>query len=196
LPEHRVRIGVAREMTDLRRLERELEHQANHDALTGLVNRDRLRVELQSAVDRATQADQSVALLHLDLDGFKFVNDRSGRDAGDHLLREVAVRLQQGIRSGDMLARIGGDEFAVLLPGCRDTDAAQCVADGLRARVAKPFDLPGGLFQLDASIGIACFPADGLDADTLLARADRAMHVAKGQRSLRAVDKAGHDIID
>lgn len=196
LPEHRVRIGVAREMTDLRRLERELEHNANHDALTGLVNRDRLRVELQSAVDRANQTDQSVALLHLDLDGFKFVNDRGGRDAGDHLLREVAVRLQQGIRSGDMLSRIGGDEFAVLLPGCRDADAARCVADGLRARLAKPFDLPGGLFQLDASIGIACFPADGIDTDALLTRADRAMQATKRQRSLRVVDKAGHDAID
>ena len=196
LPEHRVRIGVAREMTDLRRLERELEHQANHDALTGLVNRERLRVELQSAVDLATKVDQSVALVHLDLDGFKFVNDRSGRDAGDHLLREVAVRLQQGIRSGDMLARIGGDEFAVLLPGCRDADAARCIADGLRARLAKPFELPGGLFQLDASIGIACFPVDGIDADALLNRADHAMQGAKHGRSLRAVDKTGHDTID
>lgn len=196
LPEHRVRIGVGREVTELRRLERQLEHRANHDSLTGLANRDRLRVELQTAIDRATQADTNVALLYLDLDGFKFINDRGGHDAGDLLLREVAVRLQQGIRLGDMLARVGGDEFVALLPGCRDADAAQCVADGLRARLAKPFQLSDGLFQLDASIGIACFPADGADADTLLTRADEAMYAVKRQRSLRAVDKSGQDIVD
>ena len=187
LPEHKVRIGVGREVTELRRLERELEHRANHDSLTGLANRDRLRVELQSALDRASQTDQSVALLYLDLDGFKFVNDRGGHDAGDHLLREVAVRLQQGVRVGDTLARVGGDEFVALLPGCRDADAAKGVADGLRARLSKPFKLSNGLYQLDASIGIACFPADGTEADTLLTHADRAMYAAKRQRPLRAV---------
>lgn len=186
LPEYRVRIGVAREVTELRRIERELEHRANHDLLTGLVNRHRLRLELQSAIDRATQSDQGVALLYLDLDGFKFVNDRGGHDAGDHVLREVAVRLQQGVRQGDVLARVGGDEFVALLPGCRNAAAAESVADALRARLAQPFKLPNGMFQLEASIGIACFPADGTDADALLTHADRAMYTAKRQRSLRA----------
>ncbi|HEV7122888.1 MAG TPA: sensor domain-containing diguanylate cyclase [Rhodanobacter sp.] len=199
LPEHGVRIGVGREVTELRRLERELEHRANHDSLTGLANRDRLRVDLQSAIRHAIQHDHNVALLYLDLDGFKFVNDRGGHAAGDHLLREVAVRLQQGIRTGDVLARVGGDEFVALLPGCRDTDAAQSIADALRARLAQPFKLGNSLFQLDASIGIACFPTDGTDAEALLTHADRAMYAAKRQRSLRAVDKPGprtpvHDI--
>ncbi|TAL89934.1 MAG: GGDEF domain-containing protein [Rhodanobacter sp.] len=191
LPAHHVRIGVGREVTELRRLERELEHRASHDSLTGLANRDRLRVELQLAIDRATQADHNVALLYLDLDGFKLVNDRGGHDVGDHLLREVAVRLQQGIRLGDVLARVGGDEFVALLPVCRDADAARLVADGLSARIAKPFRLSDGLFQLEASIGIACFPADGADADTLLTHADRAMYAAKRQRSLRVAGNPG-----
>lgn len=193
LPDYAVRIGVGREVTELSRLERDLEHRANHDSLTGLANRDRLRVELQSAIDHATQTDQSLALLYLDLDGFKFVNDRGGHDAGDHLLREVAVRLQQGVRGGDVLARVGGDEFVALLPGCRDADAARSIAEAVRARIAQPFNLRDGLFQLDASVGIACYPADGTDAETLIAHADRAMYAAKPQRSLRAVDARGHD---
>lgn len=179
LPEYQVRIGVGREVTELRKLERELEYRANHDSLTGLVNRDRLHAELQAAVEHAERTDQAVALLYLDLDGFKSVNDRGGHSVGDELLREVAVRLQQGIRLGDIPARVGGDEFVALLPGCRDADAARLVAQGLRARLVQPFRLSGGLFQLDASIGIACFPADGTDADTLLAHADKAMYAAK-----------------
>ena len=197
LPEHQVRIGVGREVTDLRRLERELEHRANHDSLTGLANRDRLRVELQSLIDRVAHADHGFALLYLDLDGFKFANDRGGHDAGDQLLRDVAVRLQQGIHPGDMLARVGGDEFVALLPGCRDGESARSVAEALRARLARPFSLPDGPFQLGASIGIACFPADGSHPDNLLAHADRAMYAAKRHRSLQgwatADNDAGHD---
>jgi diguanylate cyclase (GGDEF)-like protein/PAS domain S-box-containing protein len=187
LPEHAVRIGVAREVTDLRRLESELERRANHDSLTGLANRDRLLVELQSAIEHATEAGHGVALLYLDLDGFKYVNDRGGHDAGDQVLREVAVRLQRGARLDDVLARVGGDEFVVLLPGCRDAKAAQSVADTLRAHLAPPFSLAGGLlFELDASVGVACFPGDGTDADSLLTHADRAMYAIKRQRSARA----------
>lgn len=190
LPEYRVRIGVAHEVSELRRLERELEYRANHDSLTGLANRHHLRLKLQSAIDHATRTDHGVALLYLDLDGFKFVNDRGGHDAGDQVLCEVAEPLQQGIRLGEVLARVGGDEFVALLPGCRDADAAESVAATLRARLAHPFKSPHGMFQLEASIGTACFPTDGADADTLLTHADHAMYVAKRQRSLRAQGKA------
>jgi|SRR6185437_4051979 len=179
LPEHHVRIGVGHEVTDLRRAERELEHRANHDSLTGLVNRHRLRVELQAAIDRASDEGGGLALLYIDLDGFKRVNDRGGHAVGDCLLRELAGRMQRAVRQNDLVARVGGDEFVVLLPDCRDARAAREVADSLYARLVAPYRLPEGLFQLDASIGVATFPADGADAETLLAHADGVMYAAK-----------------
>ena len=187
LPEYGVRIGVGREVTELRRAESELEHRASHDPLTGLPNRRRLQSELQSAIAHAAQAGSNLALLYLDLDGFKGVNDQGGHSAGDRVLREVAQRLQQGLRQGDLVARVGGDEFVALLPGCRNAEAARIIASGLRTRLSPPHLLPDGLFQVDASVGIACYPMDGSDPDTLLAHADRAMYAAKRQRPQRAV---------
>lgn len=181
-PEHGVRIGVGREVTDLRRAERELEYRANHDPLTGLANRHRLQGELEYAIVHAAQTGEGLAVLYVDLDGFKDANDRGGHDAGDRLLREVAQRLQKGLRQGDLVARVGGDEFVAMLPGCRHITSARAVADGLRARLKPPFTLDDGVFRVDASIGIACYPADGCDADTLLLHADRAMYQAKRER--------------
>jgi diguanylate cyclase (GGDEF)-like protein/PAS domain S-box-containing protein len=183
LPDHGVRIGVGREVTELRRVERELEHRASHDPLTGLPNRYQLQSELRSAIAHAAETGDGIAVLYLDLDGFKEVNDRSGHDAGDRLLREVAQRLQHGLRQGDLVARVGGDEFVALLPGCRNAEAARAVADGLRASLSPPYTLPDGPFQLDASIGIACFPADGTNPEALMAHADRAMYAAKRNRT-------------
>lgn len=184
--EHGVRIAVGREVTDLRRAERELEHLASHDQLTGLPNRHRLQRELQHALDHAARIGSSLALLYLDLDGFKAANDRGGHNAGDRVLCEVADRLQQGIRHGDLIARIGGDEFVVLLPGCHDAAAAREIANMLRARLRSPYSLPDGALQLDASIGIACFPADGNDLESLLAHADQAMYADKRLRATPA----------
>jgi len=185
LPEYGVRVGVAREASELRRAERELEHRASHDPLTGLPNRHRLQHELQQAIAHASHTGGGLALLYLDLDGFKAANDRSGHIVGDRILREVAERLQEGLRHSDLVARMGGDEFVVLLPGCSDSDAARAIADGLRARLHPPYALSDGTIQLDASVGIACFPDDGTDPDALLAHADRSMYAAKRQRGQR-----------
>ncbi len=188
LPEYGVRIGVAREVTELRRAERELEHRASHDPLTALPNRHRLQRELKQAMENAAHTGCGLALLYLDLDGFKAANDRSGHDAGDRVLREVAQRLQDGVRQGDLVARVGGDEFVVLLPGCSDAAGARTIADGLRARLRPPYVLPDGPLQLDASVGIACFPTDGMDPGALLAHADRAMYAAKRHTGTRTSD--------
>lgn len=183
LPEYHVRIGVGREIGELRRAERELEHRASHDPLTDLPNRHHLQRELRRAIETATRTDGGLAVLYVDLDGFKATNDRSGHDAGDRILQEVAQRLKSGMRQTDLVARVGGDEFVVLLPGCRDADAARAVAEGIRNRLQPTFALSDGPAQLDASIGIACFPDDARDAEALLVHADRQMYTAKRQKT-------------
>ncbi|MFP7721716.1 sensor domain-containing diguanylate cyclase [Lysobacter sp. A3-1-A15] len=189
-PEYGVRIAIGREVTELRQAERELEHRASHDPLTGLPNRRRMQVELGAQLSRAARDGSGLAVLYVDLDGFKAANDRAGHDAGDRLLCEVAARLQQALRQRDLVARVGGDEFVVLLPGCEGLPAARAVADALRACMERPFSLPDGPINVDASIGIACHPGDGASADALLAHADRAMFEAKRQRATQAAPAA------
>lgn len=178
-----VRIGLAREVTELRRAERELEHRATHDALTGLANRDYLHIELGSALEHARVGGDRLALLFMDLDGFKVVNDVAGHHIGDCVLREVAGRVKQGLRQTDLVARFGGDEFVVLLRGCHDASTAGRVADDLRTRLSGVPLTGMGAYQLDASIGIACFPEHGSTVEALLAYADRAMYAIKRQRA-------------
>lgn len=189
-PEYGVRIGLGREVTELRRAERELEHLATHDPLTGLPNRHLLQQALERALALAEGSGDGLALLYVDLDGFKAANDLGGHDAGDRLLQVVATRLHRALRQGDIAARVGGDEFVLLLPGCRGMDEARQFADALRAQLRQGHTIAERPFALDASIGIACFPHHGATPAALMAHADCAMYAAKRERRGEAASKS------
>ncbi len=152
---------------------------ALHDPLTELPNRSLLTERLNTALSYAQRYDQQVALLFLDLDRFKHVNDVFGHALGDEVLREVAKRLDACVRSEDTVSRHGGDEFIVALTQIRGEQDAVLIADKLLSVIASPFILEGIEIILGMSIGIACFPRNGEDAGTLLRNADTAMYVAK-----------------
>jgi diguanylate cyclase (GGDEF)-like protein len=167
----------------LRRQVEEIEHQAMHDSLTGLPNRVLFRDRVEQALHGAKRQTGEVAVMFLDLDRFKEVNDTLGHESGDVLLREVGQRLAHSLRAGDTVARLGGDEFAVLATGLEDADDALLVARKLRQAVEWPFTLRGLTLEVEASIGIALFPEHGTDVDTLLRHADVAMYQCKEAHS-------------
>jgi diguanylate cyclase (GGDEF)-like protein len=168
---------------------RRLRHQALHDALTDLPN----RTLLYRRIERATGRDSLAALLLIDLDRFKEVNDTLGHDHGDELLVEVAGRLRGALRRGDTLARLGGDEFAVLLCDLPERAAAIELAGRLQDALGRPFALRGVAVELEASIGVALCPDHGTDVHTLVQRADVAMYEAKRAQSSVATYSAEHD---
>jgi len=154
-------------------------HQAYHDALTGLPNRWLLVDRLTQAIAYARREGARVALLFLDLDRFKLVNETLGHTVGDELLRLVADRLLEGLREGDTLARPGGDEFAVVLAGLEAPERAAEVAEDLVRRLDAPLRVQGRDFHLAATVGVALFPEHGHDPETLLKNAEAAMYAAK-----------------
>jgi diguanylate cyclase (GGDEF)-like protein len=164
---------------ELRRQAREKEHQALHDPLTDLPNRSLFADRVEQALVAAKRSQADVALLLMDLDRFKDINDTLGHQAGDLLLRELAARLSKALRASDTVARLGGDEFALLLPEVRDRHAIEDVVAKVQEAVQRPFYLQGLPLSVESSIGVAMFPRDGADAKTLLQRADIAMYVAK-----------------
>ena len=152
---------------------------AHCDALTGLPNRALYWDRLEQELLRARRVARSVAVLWVDLDGFKAVNDRLGHAAGDALLRAVAQRLCHRMRDSDTVARVGGDEFALILPDVTDSEAVVGVATELAASLAEPFELPQGPARISASIGMAWYPQHAAEAETLVQYADMAMYAAK-----------------
>ena len=157
----------------------ELTRQAFHDALTGLPNRSHLLERAQRAVEIATAAGTRAALLLIDLDGFKAVNDTAGHHAGDLLLRAVGQRLLATVRDNDLVARLGGDEFAILLAGDPDEEAARAIAGRIDERLRAPFRIEDGQVTIGASIGVALFPDHAGDVGALIRGADVPMYAAK-----------------
>jgi diguanylate cyclase (GGDEF)-like protein/PAS domain S-box-containing protein len=168
----------ARDVTERMQLEEELTRQAFHDSLTGLPNRALFRDRLDQALVRSVRSNEKLAVLLLDLDGFKQVNDSLGHDAGDHLLRVIAGRLDEVGRPSDTLARLGGDEFAVLLEGAGETQAVK-FCERLLEVISKPVAVAGRELSLGASIGIAIHPGGDGRSASLIRDADVAMYAAK-----------------
>jgi diguanylate cyclase (GGDEF)-like protein len=167
--------------------EAQLAERAHFDELTGLANRALFRDRLAQALARARRKGERTALLFIDLDGFKAVNDTLGHAAGDEVLRLAATRFRCAVRASETLARFGGDEFVVLIEGLAEAAGARRTAQRLVAAMRAPFTIDGKEVRVTPSIGIAVFPDDGGDGDELLLNADRAMFRAKrsGQDAAR-----------
>lgn len=174
--------GMVRTYTDItqRRLaEDRVRHNANHDALTQLSNRVRFSERLGHALREAEENHHSLAVLYLDLDHFKAVNDRMGHGVGDLLLVEVARRMRVSVRDTDTVARMGGDEFAIIQPNADRPDSTMVLARRLLEQVSAPYVIQGQEAVIGVSIGVAWYPEDGLDAEELLRHADAALYAAK-----------------
>jgi len=170
---------VAVDITERRKAEARIAYMAHHDGLTNLANRELYRERLKQALESGTAANKRVAVLCLDLDLFKNVNDSFGHPMGDRLLRQVADRLRSQIHGNDLAARLGGDEFAVILASVPSPNEASGFAAGLISVVSEPYEIDGNEVVIGASIGIALSPGDGTTGEELLRNADMALYRAK-----------------
>lgn len=170
---------IVRDVTERKRTEERIRYLAQHDVLTGLPNRILLRDRIAQAIAHARRHQKQAAVLFLDLDGFKHVNDSLGHEVGDHMLRTTARRLQDCVRAGDSVARLGGDEFVICLPGLTDGRDAMPIAEKVLQTLREPFLVEQHELHVSGSIGISLFPSDGEDAELLMRAADTAMYHAK-----------------
>lgn len=168
-------VSVARRAEEANRL-------AHHDVLTGLPNRLLLIKSLQRAIANARDERSMLAILFIDLDGFKAINDRSGHKVGDRLLAVVGARIASCVRADDIACRYGGDEFVALLANVNDPEIAASIAQQVRESVSRGYRIDGQAINITASVGIAIYPADGERYDALLSYADAAMYRCKAAR--------------
>jgi len=172
-------VSVKEDFTEIKRLQDRMDNLAHHDQLTGLPNRTLFYDRLRQAQALAKRRDKGFAIFFLDLDGFKAVNDSHGHEVGDLLLQAVARRIGECVRESDTVARMGGDEFTVLLPDLDGREAAAHIAGLILEYLARPFLLNDVACSIGVSIGISFYPQDGDDPEKLITRADAAMYRVK-----------------
>ncbi|MDT8399038.1 MAG: sensor domain-containing diguanylate cyclase [Pseudomonadales bacterium] len=179
LPSEGWALAIYSDITDRKKAEQQIQQQALEDPLTGLHNRRAFDESLDSSLSQARQNQSSMALLMLDLDEFKALNDALGHDQGDRILQIVSERIRHGVRDEDLVCRLGGDEFSVIIPNLDTEQAAEEVAERIIAEVRKPMTLEGRSHLLNLSIGIGIFPNDAADGENLYRFADHALYRAK-----------------
>lgn len=172
-------VGIARDITERKRTEQKIAHLAHYDYLTDLPNRALFLDNLEHSISLAKRNNYKVAILFLDLDGFKKINDTMGHDVGDLLLQAVSKRLKDAIRASDTVARVGGDEFTFVLNDTASNESASLVANKIIAALSEPFELKGQRCHVGGSIGISIFPDDSKSLKKLIIQADEAMYLAK-----------------
>ena len=185
-------VGSFVDISDRKGAEAKIEFLAHHDALTGLPNRFSLQSRVEQALAQTVRANERLALMFIDMDRFKLINDSLGHDVGDQLLLEIARRLRNAVRSSDIVARLGGDEFVVALPGAGDDDAIARMAEKIRQELSAAYNLRARLLHSSPSIGIAIAPVHGTTVETLMRNADAAMYRAKdlGRNNFQFFDQA------
>jgi diguanylate cyclase (GGDEF)-like protein/PAS domain S-box-containing protein len=172
-------VGISRNATERKRAQEEIYFMAHHDPLTGLPNRTMLLDRLSQALRQAERSSRQVTTIFIDLDNFKSVNDRLGHRAGDALLKILAERMIKCVRATDTVVRLGGDEFVIVLVDQEGGSDSSSTLNRLRAALAEPVAIEGQWVRVTCSSGLATFPSDGMDAETLLMNADTAMYRAK-----------------
>ena len=180
-------LGITREINELKRAELDLQHLATHDPLTGLPNRYLMTDRLSQTLAHSQRTGAVFAVLFLDIDDFKAVNDVRGHDFGDLVLRELGATLVRSVRGSDTVARIGGDEFVIILDTLARREDASLVADKILHDVNHPYTLKRHVVNITVSIGVSIHPDNGADPDLLLRAADYAMYLAKGQGKNRSL---------